>query len=109
VRPKASGNVNLAEDRRFAERVLHSAHRALLELDPKAKNRGVFEKPLGVLRDDFLGNTPAKQPCRACLLELEFLDVPEVDALFNTGPNAENVKQRVATAIAAALIEEVGG
>jgi N-acetylmuramoyl-L-alanine amidase len=109
VRPKASGNVNLAEDRRFAERVLQSAHGALRELDPNAKNRGVFEKSLGVLRDDFLGNTPSRQPCRACLLELEFLDVPEVDALFNTGPKAEVVKHRVATAIAAALIEEVGG
>ena len=109
VRPKASGNVNHADDQRFAGRVLAAVHGAIKELDPQTRNRGVKDQVLGVLRDDFLGNTLANHPCRACLLEVEFLDVPAVDALFNTGPNAEHARIKVADAIASALLEELAG
>jgi N-acetylmuramoyl-L-alanine amidase len=60
-----------------------------------------------VLRDDLLGNTAAGGASLACLLEVEFLDVPAVDALFNTGPNAAAVRTRVAAAIAQSLLEAI--
>lgn len=73
--------------------------------DTGPRNRGVKESNLGVLRDDLLGNTPGHHPCVACLLEVESLDVSAVDELFNTGPQAELVRTRVAAAIAAASLK----
>jgi N-acetylmuramoyl-L-alanine amidase len=107
VRPKAAGNVNHDADRRLAERVSHAVHAALVEFDPATPLRGVKESNLGVLRDDWLGNSPAQAPTRASLLEIEFLDVPAVDRLFNTGPSAEQVRHRVAEAISTALIQDL--
>ena len=91
----------------MAERVLGAAHQALLAFDPSTPNRGVKEQELGVLRDDFLGNSAGRAACRACLLELEFLDTQQVDTLFNTGARAEQVRGRVAEAIADALLAEL--
>jgi N-acetylmuramoyl-L-alanine amidase len=108
IRPKAAGNVNHEEDRRFAERIQTAVHGAIKALDDGTKNRGVKDQVLGVLRDDFLGNSIANHPCRACLCEIEFLDVPTVDKLFNVGPQADAVRSRVADAIAGALLEELG-
>lgn len=107
VRPKASGNVNYDSDRAFAERVQSAVFGAVRFFDPGTKNRGVKDQTLGVLRDDFLGNSVTHHPCRACLLEVEFLDVPEVDRLFNTGVEADRVCQTVADAIATALLSEL--
>jgi N-acetylmuramoyl-L-alanine amidase len=107
VRPKAAGNVNHAADFRFADRLVKAVHGAIRPLDDGTKIRGVKESSLAVLRDDWLGNTAASQRCPACLLEIEFLDVPAVDELFNTGPLAEEAKARVADAIATALLEEI--
>lgn len=107
VRPKSAGNVNYDTDRRFAQRVLNVVYETIHSLDGETKNRGVKEQALGVLRDDWLGNAAASQPSRACLLEIEFLDVPKVDELFNTGPRAEEVRKKVADAIAEALLQEI--
>lgn len=60
-----------------------------------------------MLNDDALGNTAANHPCRACLLEIEFIDVPAVDVLLNTGPNASVVRREISNAIAQAIIEEL--
>jgi N-acetylmuramoyl-L-alanine amidase len=108
VRPKTAGNVNLNDDRRLAQALTHAVHQALSSFDPTTPNRGVKESNLGVLRDDLLGNTAAQHPCRACLLEIEFLDVPAVDQLFNTGPKAAQVRAAVGDAIAMTLLEELG-
>lgn len=107
IRSKAAGNVNHEDDHRFAERVQRAVHQTLRSLDAESKDRGVKDQALGVLRDDFLGNSLANHPCRACLLEIEFLDVPAVDQLFNTGPKATEVRSKVAEAIAGALLEEL--
>jgi N-acetylmuramoyl-L-alanine amidase len=107
VRSKASGNVNHAQDSRFAERVLGKVYEAVLSFDKSTKNRGVKDASFGVLRDDLLGNSSAHHPCSACLLEIEFLDTAKVDELFNTGPRAAEVRQSVADAIARALLEEI--
>lgn len=107
IRPKAAGNVNAEQDRHFAQALVGAVYETVRSFDAGTRNRGVKESNLGVLRDDLLGNTPGHHPCVACLLEVEFLDVPAVDELFNTGPQAELVRTRVAAAIAATLIETV--
>jgi N-acetylmuramoyl-L-alanine amidase len=109
-------NVNLAEDRAFAETVQSHVLNALHQIDPSTKdlpkyNRGVKEMVLGVLSDVALGNTTASSPCRACLVEVEFMDVVAVDQLFalnssQAGKTAKN-RQRVADALAEALLFQV--
>ena len=59
-----------------------------------------------MLNDVALGNTTGGQ-CRACLLEVEFLDFPAVDVLLNTGPNFEAVRRGIAKAIATAIIDDL--
>lgn len=100
---RASDNVNLANDRRFARRIQNAVFDVIEGFDPASNDRGVKEERLGVLNDVALGNTSGGN-CRACLLEVEFLDVPAVDVLLNTGPNATLVRQRIAEAIAGAII-----
>jgi|GEM_PF-2993189 len=107
IRPKSGGNVNFAADQGFADRVCRAVHGAIAEFDPETRLRGVKESNLGVLRDEFLGNSAALSPTKACLLEVEFLDVPGVDVLFNTGPQRDQVRRRVAGAIAVAMIQEL--
>jgi N-acetylmuramoyl-L-alanine amidase len=107
IRPKDGGNVNHAEDLAFAESVLDAAFAVIAAADPGTKNRGVKEGNMGVLRDDELGNTLAQHPCRACLLELEFIDVQKVDELFNAGQDAPQFRTKVAQAIAVALLRNL--
>jgi hypothetical protein len=62
---------------------------------------------LGVLSDSALGNTSANHKTRSCLLEVEFMDVPAVDVLFNTGPNAAAMRREVGQAIAGAMVADL--
>jgi N-acetylmuramoyl-L-alanine amidase len=103
---RAQDNVNLTEDRRFARRVQNAVFDVIEALDSGSNDRGVKEERFGVLNDSALGNTSGGH-CRACLLEIEFLDVPAVDALLNTGANASSVRQSIATAIAGAIIQDL--
>lgn len=107
VRPEAAGNVNLAEDTAFAKRVQTRVFRAIKARDAATKDRGVKEMKLGVLNDGALGNTAASHPCRACLLEIEFIDVAAVDKLLNTGANAATLRREIAGAIKDAILEEL--
>jgi N-acetylmuramoyl-L-alanine amidase len=107
VRPEAAGNVNLAEDAAFARRVQTRVLLAIKARDAATRDRGVKEMKLGVLVDGALGNTAASHPCRACLLEVEFIDVAAVDELLNTGPNAAIVRNEIAGAIRDAILEEL--
>jgi N-acetylmuramoyl-L-alanine amidase len=79
---------------------------AIKARDAFTKDREVKEAKFGILRDDSLGNT-AGGHCRACLLEVEFLDVAAVDVLLNTGPNATAVRSEIARAIAGAIIDDL--
>jgi N-acetylmuramoyl-L-alanine amidase len=81
--------------------------RAIKARDAVTKDRGVKEMKLGVLDDRALGNTAASHPCRACLLEIEFIDVTAVDKLLNTGTNAPTVRGEIAAAIKDAILEEL--
>lgn len=102
------GNVNEADDRRLAERVQSSMVAALRRHDPGTPDRGVKNtQRLGVLKDVGLGNTRADHPTRACLVEVEFIDVDTVDSLLNTGPNAAAVRTDVARAIAEAICQDL--
>ena len=99
-------NVNFADDKRFAGRVQSAVFDVIEGFDAGCNDRGVKAERFGVLNDVALGNTTGGN-CRACLLEVEFLDVPAVDVLLNTGPNANVVRNSIAQAIAKAIIKDL--
>lgn len=103
---RAVDNVNLADDKRFAGNIQNAVFNAIRSADSGTKNRGVKEEKFGVLNDQSLGNTSGGH-CRACLLEVEFLDVPAVDVLLNTGPTSTAVRGKIAKAIAGAIITDL--
>ncbi len=107
IRPQADGNVNYDEDKAFAKNIQSAVFTAIKAEDPKTKNRKVKDQKLGVLRDPSLGNTAKIHPCRACLVEIEFIDVPAVDKLLNTNANAAKVREKIAKAIGKAIIKEL--
>lgn len=98
IRPTKAGNTNHAADKSFAQRIQTAVFSAIKAHDPKTRDRGVKDQLLGVLRDEHLGGA------RGCLLELEFIDRTDVDTLLNIGPNAPQVRQDIARAIAHAVI-----
>jgi N-acetylmuramoyl-L-alanine amidase len=99
IRTKAAGNSNHAADKAFAQRVQKAVFSAVKAKDVNTKDRGVKDQVLGVLKDEHLGPTAA-----ACLVELEFIDRPDVDTLLNIGPNSQQVRLDIARALAHALI-----
>jgi N-acetylmuramoyl-L-alanine amidase len=109
----AVNNVNAANDRRFAQAIQKAVLAAMRKIDPATKtlpryDRKVKEQSLGVLADVALGNTLAAHPCRACLVELEFMDVPAVDKLFRlASPRTAANRQRVADGLAEALLAQL--
>ncbi len=104
----ANGNVNEAEDRALAQRVQSAMVNAIRQFDPAARDRGVKNNQrLGVLNDISLGNVRGDAPTRACLVEIEFIDNPDVDKLLNTGPDARESKDAIASAIATALLDDL--
>jgi N-acetylmuramoyl-L-alanine amidase len=108
VRRPGAGNVNLADDRALAQRIQTAVFNAIFRHDAGTRDRGVRQLiGLGVLSDPALGNTVASHPCRACLLEVEFIDVPAVDGLLNSGPTAAQVRQDVAAAISDGILADL--
>jgi N-acetylmuramoyl-L-alanine amidase len=96
------GNSNHAADKALAQRIQKAAFNALKAHDAKAKNRGVKDQKLGVLKENKLGTK-----ARGCMIEVEFIDVPAVDQLLNIGPNSPQVRGDVCKAIAAAILEDL--
>lgn len=101
IRPVNAGNTNHAADKTFAQTIQTAVVTAIKAHDPGTKDRGVKDQVLGVLKDEHLGGA------RACLVELEFIDRPEVDTLLNIGPTAPQVREDLATALARALITSI--
>ena len=114
IRGVGRGNINFAGDREFARRIQSAMVAAIRSHDSTTPDRGVKsddDRPqgIGVLNDVSLGNSAGgSHLCRACLAEIEFIDHPAVDRLFNTGTNVETVRNDVASAIAEALLAELG-
>jgi N-acetylmuramoyl-L-alanine amidase len=107
IRPVADGNVNHAADKAFAQRIQKAVFETIQSFDPGAKDRGVKDQKLGVLNDAALGNTAGHAKCRACLVEIEFIDVEAVDELLNAGRDAPVVKAAIGKAVAAAIVEKL--
>jgi len=107
IRPIADINVNHAEDKAFAGRIQKAVFETIKSFDSETKDRGVKDQKLGVLRDDLLGNTVENHPCRACLVEIEFIDVEQVDKLLNTNANAGEVRFAIAASIAGAILDDL--
>lgn len=103
----AADNVNLAEDTAFARRVQQAVYRAIAVRDTTTRDRGIVFNQFGVLADAALGNTAAAHRCRACLLEVEFIDTPAVDVLLNTGPHATRLRSEIASSIAGAICADL--
>ena len=112
-------NINHVDDALFGAAVVRSVVDTLKVFDPEAHARstwysarhhgenfrppeGVRMRDLQVLRDSILGAPTGN--CRACLLLIEFIDHPEVDALIN-GPKGEGVQNRLADAIGRVLVD----
>ena len=103
-----TGNLNEDADKDLAKRVADAAYDALHGFDNGAFPRGVkIDQGLDVLSDPSLGNTSTYQQCRAGLLEVEFIDVPAVDLLLNTGSNHQDVREAVMNAVADALLRDL--
>lgn len=99
VRPQTAGNTNHADDKKFAQLIQAAVFNAIKKHDPNTRDRLVKDQVLGVLKDENLGPN-----VRACLLELEFIDVKAVDDLLNIGMKSPEVRRDIAKAIAAAII-----
>lgn len=110
-RAAENGNLNLADDKDFANAVNKSLFDSLKSIDPSAKDRGV--KPdtqtgpgrLGVMNDTSLGNKNRPDKCRSCYVELEFISNPKVDKLLISGPDALQNRQVVMGNLAKRLVD----
>jgi len=91
---QANGNVNADDDRALAQRIQAGLVSALMRHDPEARDRGVKDSQrLGVLKDIHLGNSREDHPTRACLVEVEFIDVDTDDRFIIA---VKNIRHRLA-------------
>jgi N-acetylmuramoyl-L-alanine amidase len=110
-RAVVNDNQNLKEDIDFAKKVQLAVFSGMAEIDQEAENRGAKPdtdsgpKKLGVLNDVSLGNSSRQKKCRACLTEIEFIDVPAVDKLLISGDNATSNRRIVMNKLAIAIVE----
>lgn len=102
IRGEEHNNPNVEDDLAFASSVQEAVFLTIKKHDPNTRDRRVKEQRLGVLNDAHLGGRT-----KACLVELEFIDRPDVDQLLNIGPSAPQVRQDIAAALASALIESL--
>jgi hypothetical protein len=107
-RAAENGNLNLDDDIALANAVHEAMISAMLEIDLRAKDRGV--KPdnqsapgaLGVLNDSNLGNDRVQRMCRAAYIEVEFITNPAADRLLISGADAIANRTKVMAAVARA-------
>lgn len=98
-----AGNANHAADKKLGKAVKDAVFNVFKKHDPTgAKDRGVKDQSLGVLRDANLGTT-----VRGCMLEIEFIHMPKVDQLLNVGSKSPAFREELAVAIANALISQL--
>lgn len=114
-------NINVDADAIFAAAMANAFVSAMRPFDPGAKLRsarytaalngeaytpppGVKMLGLGVLRDAKLGTSGNR--CKACLLETEFIDHPDVDRVLNGGESVA-VRNALASALGRALVDSI--
>jgi N-acetylmuramoyl-L-alanine amidase len=102
IRGEEHDNPNLEDDIQFATKIQEAVFLTIKKHDPNTRDRRVKEQRLGVLNDAHLGGRT-----RACLVELEFIDRPDVDQLLNIGPTAQQVRQDIASSLATALLDSL--
>ena len=96
VRPTAADNPNFTDDHAFATAIQKAVFLTISKADQGTRDRGVKEQRLGVLRDTDLGPN-----VKACLVELEFIDVKAGDEVLKSQRGA------IAEALADALIHQL--
>ena len=124
-------NHNLEEDRALAIRIRQAVQRAIAEVEPAesrdAPTDGItsetheanVQKGLDTCSDststtnpNYNGNVPGYTPCRATLIELEWMSNMRADVLFNEGDDplsetADDMREAAAREMSDAIIEDV--
>jgi N-acetylmuramoyl-L-alanine amidase len=120
----STGNLNLEEDQALAIRLRQAVQAAIAEVEPaesRDANRSdydsehwesVLQKGLDTCSDlqggaPYNGNVPGYTPCRAALIEIEWMSHSAADALFNTNPPMEQMRAATAERLAGACIQDV--
>jgi N-acetylmuramoyl-L-alanine amidase len=112
VQSAEHGNLHLARDAAFAELLAKTVSTVTRRVDPKSLPHDFLtDRELKGGRGSFLFRylraEPRGQTFPACFLEIEFIDNPAVDAWLVRGEKARTVRQEIAAAIAAALVDYV--
>ncbi len=121
-----TGNWNLEEDRELAIRLRQHLQTAIAAVEP-VESQGLptdgvtseqheqnLQKPLDTLSDstnatnpNYNGNVPGYSPCRAALIELEWISNRAADRLFNMPPLMEPMRDAAADELANGVVEDV--
>ena len=91
--------MNLAEDIALIDPIIDRIVAAITPFDAGANKRTAVETDTSVAFDPKLGNTAEYHPIRAGYCEVEFLDNADIDELFNTGEQTEEVRTAIVEAI----------
>jgi len=120
----ATGNLNLEQDKRLAIRLRKHVQAAISEVEPLASKNAqrttynsehwesVLQKGLDTCSDfqsgrPYNGNVVGYTPCRATLIEIEWMSHSAADALYNAGELKVKMRERTAKALADGCIEDL--
>jgi hypothetical protein len=127
----ATGNLNLEQDRALAIRLRQALQGAISAVEPESsrnaptdgitseQHEANLQKGLDTLSDstdpatpNFNGNTEGYTPCRAALIEMEWMSNTNADILFNEGnpilsTTADRMRQTAAKALGDASIADL--
>jgi N-acetylmuramoyl-L-alanine amidase len=112
-RAKSNGNLNLAADMAFANKVHQGLLDGIRAVDPTVIDRKV--KPdtetgpgaLGTLNDAALGNVPGGKMCSAAYIEAEFITNPTVETVLISGAGAAANQRIVMASVAKSMLEHI--
>ncbi len=127
----ATGNLNLAEDQALAIRLRQGVQTAIAAVEPQAsrnaptdgitseQHEANLQKGLDTLSDstdpatpNYNGNIAGHTPCRAALIEMEWMSNTNADLLFNEGnatlsATANRMREEAAKALGNASIDDL--
>lgn len=116
-----TNNINKGEDTELARRTLTAIINVMNSHDMNASDRGVKDEQWSQTKKRMIhnecpylldaagsyNNTNTCHPIRGTIAEIEFIDVPTVDELLNTGPNATTIRAALSNAIRDAIIRNI--